>query len=397
MKNIILTVDDKKQSKQLIDWYQKAVDEAVELYIMTAYLTDWPVNKPLNKKCRRIQIIVGTDFGLTRRKALKKVLKWLPNHEKSALLAVESTQNFHPKLLMWKTASGKCYLVVGSSNISVGGFEKNIEANIQVDINKTEFEQVRNKVWYLRDNHSTPVSEDWINSYNESEISNNNRGKKKKKKAVKKNNKTSQMDFSLLTQGYIANYLKYRREQQKGFNRIKSKLTALVKQCASGNITSAEFYKKMYKLWSADTFRFQGEGFQIWGKHARWNQTCSSLLNIINARGKSTFEMDELVKNEIDFLQSKDNRTRKSWLSEMICHYYPEIYPVRNKPVRKWLSDSNYKAPRKASDGAIYIDIALKLRSGLNQLKPRVQNLAQMDTLIWRWHDLKYPKKKPKR
>ena len=113
-------------------------------------------------------------------------------------------------------------------------------------------------------------------------------------------------------------------------------------------------------------------------------------MKIINAKNLEIFELDNLVKNEIDYLQEMDNRTRSSWLSEMICHYYPESYPVLNKPVKDWLKDNNYKAPQKSSDGAKYIDITLKLRNSLKVIDSGISNMAEIDTLIWRWHDKKY-------
>lgn len=58
--------------------YRRAFASAEELYIASAYLTDWSTAPVLNPRCKNVLFLVGTDFGLTRKFAMHAVLKWIP-------------------------------------------------------------------------------------------------------------------------------------------------------------------------------------------------------------------------------------------------------------------------------------------------------------------------------
>jgi hypothetical protein len=75
---IFLSPTVKKESEQLRGVYERALGEAEELYLASAYLTDWDLRYRLSPACRNLVILVGTDFGLTRKAALRNVLRWLP-------------------------------------------------------------------------------------------------------------------------------------------------------------------------------------------------------------------------------------------------------------------------------------------------------------------------------
>jgi hypothetical protein len=100
-------------------------------------------------------------------------------------------------------------------------------------------------------------------------------------------------------------------------------------------------------------------------------------------------DLDDTVVEEIDRLREEGVPTRKAFLSEMLCLRFPKEYPVWNRPIEAYLQDVGFKAPRKASDGARYVDLAKKLRSSLLQIPDHpAQNLAELDVVIW----LKYGK-----
>jgi hypothetical protein len=79
---------------------------------------------------------------------------------------------------------------------------------------------------------------------------------------------------------------------------------------------------------------------------------------------------------------ASDDRSR---LSEMLCHYFPELYPISNKPVQKWLSHIKLRGRRGATEGQRYIDLAQKLRLAVQNEHPAgARNLAELDGAIWR-------------
>ena len=62
--------------------YEKAFEEATELFVVTAYLTDWDSSLKLNSGCKGFRVIIGKDFGITRKEACRSVIKWLPRERK---------------------------------------------------------------------------------------------------------------------------------------------------------------------------------------------------------------------------------------------------------------------------------------------------------------------------
>ena len=115
--------------KSLKDIYHRAFVQSEELYIVSAYLTHWEVEEDLGSQCRSFRFIVGKDFGITRKAACEKVIGWLPKEFENDFLAAEAIQGFHPKAVFWRELDGKCYALLGSSNLSKAAFSTNHEAN----------------------------------------------------------------------------------------------------------------------------------------------------------------------------------------------------------------------------------------------------------------------------
>jgi hypothetical protein len=87
MHTQIVLSPDGNDPRKLRDLYSRAFREAQKLYVASAYLTDWPGTTSLGR-CQRLVFVVGTDFGLTRKKALLAVLKWLPKNGSPVFTAV---------------------------------------------------------------------------------------------------------------------------------------------------------------------------------------------------------------------------------------------------------------------------------------------------------------------
>jgi hypothetical protein len=161
--------------------------------------------------------------------------------------------------------------------------------------------------------------------------------------------------------------------------------------CSSGSITNSQFWARFWDLWGRHSSRFQGSGLQFTAKSADWKQACGALITILDA-GKtlSGAQLDHVVAGEIDRLKSGHNAARGAWLSEMLCHYFPERYPIKNAPVRKWLRRNRWQSDRRgATEGQKYIDLSKQLRRAVRVHKPAgARNLAELDAAIWRWvHD----------
>ena len=364
--------------------YEKALSSAVELSILTAFLTDWKPRTKLSINCKEVNFIVGTDFGITKKDACFSVLRWLPSNFKNDFLAADGIGGFHPKLILWKDAKSECYAVVGSSNLTQAAFSTNVEANVSSKIAEADYNRIKEWIYQIRIN-CAPISEDWLDTYTEM-TKRTSRTKGKKSIATQNASKTVKV-FALPTGKSIDEAILRRRKQERAFSSIKDQLTALLAKCADGKISNMDFYDKMVTTWNESGSRLQGSGFQISGKHGNWRGVCKSLLIIINeAKTSSLAKLDNIVKQEIDSLASAENPLRGSWLSEMLCHYFPDNYPLVNKPVRLWLQDNRYRSPKKSSQGSAYIDLSMKLRTAIkNNDSNKAKNLSELDHAIWQW------------
>ena len=374
---ILLQPTDKNETVPLDALYNRAIADAVELFIVSAYLTDWRPNQELPDKCRELSFIVGTDFGLTRRDACRNVLKWLPEEYKSDFLAADHIAGFHPKLVMWKDEVGQCHLLLGSSNLTRAAFSTNYEANVYVTISDEQYNDIKEWIYKIGFECS-PISEDWLEQYKEAEKARGPRGKKAPVVSLQLPSGT------LIDEAVLA-----RRKQHEAFADIKEALAELIGRCAQGILTNEHFYTEMMALWGRHPSRLQGKGLEIRGKHSNWQDVCRSISTILaTAETASVPALDYTVRKEIDRLAKARNPNRGAWLSEILCHYFPDLYPLVNNPVKAWLQHNEYRVPRKASEGAQYIYRARALRRAIKQnTKNEARDLLELDHAIWRWYE----------
>jgi hypothetical protein len=355
--------------------YEKAVSEAVELYIFSAYLTHWDVKNKLNDKLQEFKFIFGQDFGLSKKNAIRKVLKWIPAHLKFALMVAQNIQGFHPKAVFWKNDKNRCYALIGSSNLTHAAFNSNYEANILTEISEKEF--INAKFWANQiAMKSIPVSEDWLEKYQEAGI------------AYKKSTSSkSAMDTLFMEMpNYDKKLIEARREQMRNHQTVRKQLKKLIKQCADGKVDNNEFYVEFNKLWSWENEnggngvgnRFQDKTWTRKGKSSDFKKLCFAIQSVLDA---PPTEKDNVVAKQIDWLKECGVSTRGSVFSEILCQEYPDRYPVLNEPIKKFLKENKFKSAKGASEGSRYIDLSMKLRNLLTK-QLDIKNLAELDVLV---------------
>lgn len=362
--------------------YHKVFSKAVELVLVSAYLTKWDLGLKLNSNCESLRIVVGKDFGITRKAACRSLLNWLPARFKGDFLVAQGIGGFHPKALFWREANGKAYALIGSSNLTDAAFKTNYEANVVSELTPEEFASIRRWLDEI-EVFCEPVSSGWLKRYVEASLS-GRRGSEKKRSAS-----------GDVRKGYLPDaqsamdVISARRRKLKNFAKQKKGLLQHFRRCASGTITRLECYEGLSNYWDdALDDRLQGKGFPIKGKHSRFDLFSRSLLAIVDA---SQSTRDDVVKEQMDWLAGKRVPTRKALLSEMLCLLFPDEYPVLNTPVRKFRSAAGLRKPRGASEGADYIFLSRKLRKELAATRGYpAKNLVELDAVIW----LKYQKKK---
>ena len=374
MKMILHTPNEKGM---LSGYYRQAFKEAKELFIVTAYLTEWDGTLELNAACRGFRLIVGKDFGITRKAACEAVMQWLPAKRKSQFLIADLIDGFHPKAIFW-TDGNKCHAVIGSSNLTKAAFETNYEANVYSRISHAKYESAKKWVKQL-EKRCIVVSKDWLSGYKEA---------KRPKKAEGGKNSTRDGLGKPLVALRLPNprgreeAVKVRRKQLKAYRTKRKGLIGLFKRCANGAIVSSAFYEQLPNYWSYEIGnRLQGRGWERQGKSANFKLLSESYLRLL---ASNEGDRDDSVADEIDRLADQDVPARKAFLSEMLCLEFPQEYPVLNDPVYKYLKHIKFQAPRGSSEGAKYIDLAKKLRFSLIQNPDHVaKNIAELDAVIW--------------
>lgn len=375
-----LVLHTPNSDNNLLECYQRALNRAVELYIVTAYLTDWDESLQLNSRCRRFRLIIGKDFGITRKSACKAVMRWLPPERKSQFMVAGLTAGFHPKAVFWKELDGNCFAIVGSSNLTRAAFDTNFEANAFSRITNKDYNAARRWLHGI-ETQAIPVSEDWLAQYNEATPVGRGRGKK----SAKKHATRPSVALNLPRPRGMSKQIKKRRERLAAYRESQGGLLRLFRGCAAGGkISSAAFYKQLPKYWS-DAIRLQGHGWEIRGRKSDFKALAEGYLTILKAPDD---DRDDVVAEEIDALCENGVATRKAFLSEMLCLQFPSEYPILNKPVQEYLRKIGFRSPRGASEGSRYIDLARKLRLSLLQ-NPNypANNLAELDAVIWLSYD----------
>lgn len=356
--------------------YRDAFADATELFVVSAYLTEWNESLKLGPNLKTFRLIIGKDFGITRKHACFKVLKWLPPMRKAQFLVADNIQGFHPKAIFWTSSKGSTHSLVGSSNLTNAAFEKNYEANALAEISKEEYSIAKNWIQDI-ENQSVVVSEDWLAQYVESKVSNS----VKSLTAGKNTNPAIAMGFEPPPD--YRRLIKLRRIQLSKYNESQPSLIKLFRSCSNGKINSEKFFEKLPEIWDASLGnRLQGKGWERRGKSADFEELAGSFLRIFDA---TSSDQDDIVAFEIDKLKEDKNPARRAFFSEMLCLAFPSRYPVLNQPVDRYLKGIKFRAPRGASEGASYIDLTKKLRYFLVQYPNfPAKSLAELDTLIWR-------------
>lgn len=378
MAQIFLNPENNESLKEV---YTKVFQEADEIYLATAFLTEWSFSKVKLGCCKQFVAIIGTHFGLTKKQACRDLMKWLPESLRSHIYAFpfEQQSTFHPKVLVWKKDE-KFFSLIGSSNLTSAALNKNYEINVKNEIEAKDYERIVE--WFKdRSDESQVMSQSWIDSYEESKVV-------YKSKNGKKEPNEKVFDVRLPQNSESRKWLEGRRKQMKVFKRYKAKLFDLMKENAAGRLSNKKFWEDFCEIWHArfdeeNQFRFQNNGVERSCSKANWREATNAFMFIYKKSEKcSVFELDKIVAEQIDRLKRKKNPARKAWLSEMLCQFFPNTYPLLDDPVNQWVKNIGWKLDRGGSEGKKYIDLATRLRSVVKENKPFVNNLAELDILM---------------
>lgn len=363
--------------QKLADAYAEAFSKATEIFAISAYLRSWS-NFEVSTNCQDVTLIVGKDFGITRKNALKTALNWKNSVGKKCHFYVATEiMGFHPKILLWKRKHNgqfKHYLIIGSSNLTTAAFNSNYEANIRVKISEDTYNEITNWIANIL-SFSIPVNNAWIDQYQEQ----TDQPVSRPQKIVSSTN--NELNLPIFPR--LAISLAQRREQVFAFDDVRENLIQVIRECANENIKQKDFYDWLIENWNRELWKFQGNGvFRTPWQNTNWQLLCIALVNVIDC---SDSDRDKTVVNSYNSLESSNQvRVRKAVFTEMLCHFFPTLYPLWNTPVVTWLKKENkWRTTRKITQGDNYINLAKILRNALKEHNNYpAQNLAELDHII---------------
>lgn len=368
--------------------YHRALQSSEELYILSAYLTEWDTSVKLGRQCKSFAFIVGKDFGITRKVACEKVINWLPKARRAQFLVAELFDGFHPKAMFWREPDGSFHALVGSSNLSKAAFATNHEVNGYSKLSGDTFASAR--AWVLEIRKSCVIlNQSWLDGYREAVQ------RRKPGTSNKRSQQAPNRVFNLRLPPRNAislqgSWLDFRRSQMLVFEQNKKELQTHFKTASRARQWPDErneaFYYELRRLWDfGDGSRFQANGWERQGKNSDFRELSRSLIRVIEADAQ---DRDEVVMTEIDRLTTLKVSTRKSVFTEMLCQFFPDAYHLDNEPVSAWLRATGCKSPHGASAGYKYLEAAYLLRAALSNARNAkggypVENLGVLDSVIW--------------
>lgn len=112
------------------------IAKARRISMATAFakLSGWTlVSHALERSSAELRLLTGLDFCLTEPDLLQAWLKLQAERPGTrAYLAMPKGRTFHPKVLLVERPADS-FAIVGSGNLSEGGFQKNVECSVYVD------------------------------------------------------------------------------------------------------------------------------------------------------------------------------------------------------------------------------------------------------------------------
>ena len=120
-----------QESKTHLTEINELLDQADEVIFCVAFLKNsglYSLTEKLKSKNKKGIFYIGTDFYLTEPTALRKLV----NDGHLVYITKKDKSTYHPKIFYFKN-DNKINIIIGSTNLTSGGLETNIETSLSVE------------------------------------------------------------------------------------------------------------------------------------------------------------------------------------------------------------------------------------------------------------------------
>src|SRR5579871_2387015 len=116
----------------------RSIEKASEIRLATAFAhwSGWElIENAIWKSEAKLRLLTGLNFCRTEPSVLKAWLELVREGRGAARIYIGDANTFHPKVLLISNADRR-FAIVGSANLSVGGFRTNVECSVFVNDRK---------------------------------------------------------------------------------------------------------------------------------------------------------------------------------------------------------------------------------------------------------------------
>ncbi len=342
-----------------------AIQKADEVYVITAFAheTGWKLIKnAIKTTSAHVELLAGLDFCRTEPNVLKQWISQPYSHVRPYLYTKKVT--FHPKVMILRSKMKKYnFAIIGSGNMSQGGYIKNIECNAYINDKRQVNDLTK---WYksLVIDGACRLNSEMIDAY-----------LPKYESAKRKIININKDEISALED--IKSKIKKQAEMSNWHQAVID---------AKDFFASAELYKGWYKSHQQavrdikiyldyPNFKFSKEDWDnFYGitslgnlnnipKNRVFKQEKAKLVNGF----KQLIDETKDVSERIDYLVENKNKTAISGIgvntvSKILTASKPKHWPVHNDPIFDALKHYGYKESRGGTHGTKYAAYAKLMR-----------------------------------
>lgn len=334
-----------------------AIQKADEVYVITAFAhqTGWKLIKDAIKTTSaHVELLAGLDFCRTEPSVLKQWISPSFSHVQSHLYTKKIT--FHPKVMIVRSKVGKYnFAIVGSGNMSQGGYIKNVECNVYIN-DKRQVKDLTH--WYkeLVKDGACRLNQEMIEAY------------LPKYESAKKNITSINQDEISALAG-----IKYKVNQQADMYDWHKAIIDAKKFFASTKFDNGwyeshiEAVTNIKEYLDYPNFKFNKEDWdKFYGipslgnlnnipKNRLYDEEKAKLVDGF----KQLIDETKDVSDRIDFLINNKNKTAISGIgvntaSKILTASAPKRWPTFNAPIESALKHYGYKPARGGSEGTKY-------------------------------------------
>jgi len=331
------------------------------------------------KRKVKITFFIGTDLYLTEPQAVRELLH-LKSKYLNVYLCKQANNFFHNKIYYFRY-NKKVIVIVGSANFTNGGFVKNIEASLQINIEKQGI--IDKKLMKLFNLYKTDKISDILNNelilsqYEKKYTIYRKKHKQAEKEAKKEIDETPLLNIDRI-QKYVDEYNNSKdhrdfKNRERNYKAAKRFLNSLIRANINTPKVFLTRYEEIYSYWHSSGLL---RGKTTYAKHYK------KIIGVMKFIRANKDKKPQFVFSKCKGLIYNIPKYGVNAVTEIMITYNPRAFSILNGRSVKSLSGlgfQDFRAPNNftAEDYLKFNKLVLELAQKCN-----FKNLAQVDDFL---------------